>query len=50
MTISLRQRAAARETLTILGQLRYQACDDAVCYRPETLPIAWTVELRPFAR
>jgi DsbC/DsbD-like thiol-disulfide interchange protein len=46
----LRQRAAARETLTILGRIRYQACDDAVCYRPETLPIAWTVELRPFAR
>jgi len=46
----LRQRAAARETMTILGQFRYQACDDAVCYRPETLPVSWTVELRPFAR
>jgi hypothetical protein len=46
----MRRRAAARETLTIVGQFRYQACDDAVCYRPETLPVSWTVQLRPFVR
>jgi hypothetical protein len=48
LTRELRQRAAARETLTITGKLDYQACDDAVCYRPDSIPLAWTVRLIPF--
>ena len=27
--------------VTIKGTLRYQACDDKVCYQPITLPIEW---------
>jgi DsbC/DsbD-like thiol-disulfide interchange protein len=46
----LRQRAAARETLVIRGQLAYQACDDAVCYRPDTIPLTWRVRLVPLVR
>ena len=34
---------AGRAPLTIKGSLRYQACDDRVCYRPTTLPVSWTV-------
>jgi hypothetical protein len=45
-----RQRAAARETLTVTGTLAYQACDDAVCYRPDSIPMSWTVSLVPFQR
>lgn len=41
----LRRRAAARETLTITGTLKYQACDDLVCYRPDALPLSWKVGL-----
>jgi hypothetical protein len=26
------------------GSLRYQACDDRVCYIPQTLPLHWTFE------
>jgi thiol:disulfide interchange protein DsbD len=29
----------------IKGTLRYQACDDKVCYRPVTVPLTWTIEL-----
>ncbi len=29
--------------LVIAGQLEYQACDDRVCYLPQTLPLTWTV-------
>lgn len=47
LTPSLRQRAAARETLTISGTLEYQACDDRICYRPETLPVQWRLTLTP---
>lgn len=46
----LRRRATAGETLTITGSLTYQACDDAVCYRSETVPLSWSVMLTPFIR
>ena len=36
---------AAGGTLTVKGALRYQACDDAICYAPVTIPVAWTVRL-----
>ena len=37
-------------TLTLTGTLRYQACDDTVCYRPTTVPLTWTVRMVPLAR
>src|SRR5262245_26402185 len=30
--------------LTIKGTLRYQACDDKVCFRPTTVPVEWTIK------
>lgn len=45
-TPELRKRAAAGETLTITATLDYQACDDAVCYRPDTLTLTWRVPLQ----
>lgn len=47
LTQTLRRRAAARETLTITGTLRYQACDDQVCYRPDEVKVSWAVALQP---
>jgi thiol:disulfide interchange protein DsbD len=32
-------------TLTIRGTLRYQACDDKVCYTPQSVPVTWTVQV-----
>ena len=29
--------------LTIKGTLRYQACDDTICYLPTTVPLAWNL-------
>ena len=51
LTIALsrdvRQRAAAPDaSLTIKGTLRYQACDDQVCFLPQNVPVEWTVRLR----
>jgi len=42
-------QAAFREKdeLTLTGSLDYQACDDQVCYNPVSLPLSWTVALRP---
>jgi DsbC/DsbD-like thiol-disulfide interchange protein len=33
---------------TIKGTLTYQACDDAVCFIPKSVPVAWT--LNPAAK
>jgi hypothetical protein len=32
-------------TFTIAGKLRYQACDDAICYFPKEVPVSWTVKV-----
>jgi peroxiredoxin len=36
----------AMTSITIRGELSYQACDDKVCYTPKTQPLSWTVALR----
>jgi peroxiredoxin len=37
-------------TMTIKGVLNYQACDDKVCFTPQTVPLTWTVSLRQLDR
>jgi hypothetical protein len=37
-------------SLTIKGVLNGQACDNKVCFTPQTVPLTWTVGLRPFDR
>jgi hypothetical protein len=41
-------RAALRgaSSLTVKGTLRYQACDDKICYPPRTVPLTWTVGIK----
>jgi hypothetical protein len=33
-------------TVTVAGTVTYQACDDRVCYPPESAPVAWTVTVK----
>jgi DsbC/DsbD-like thiol-disulfide interchange protein len=42
---ALRRRASNKDTLGVTGTLDYQACDDAVCYRPEQIALQWTILL-----
>jgi DsbC/DsbD-like thiol-disulfide interchange protein len=58
LTRELRQRAALRlssgqaadgASLTIKGTLRYQACDDKICYLPANVPVEWRVKLTPLS-
>src|SRR5262245_30814776 len=37
-------------SITIKGVLSYQACDDKVCFTPQTVPLTWTVSLRQLDR
>jgi hypothetical protein len=50
LTPSMRQRATARETFAVTGTLEYQACDDKVCFRPDSVPLQWTFTLTPIER
>ena len=50
VTPDLKRRAAAGDTLAIPATLKYQACDDAVCYRPETVKLTWQIKLAAGAR
>lgn len=33
------------EALTLTGTLDYQACDDAICFLPQSIPVSFTVDL-----
>ena len=37
-----------KTALTLNGSLEYQACDDKICYNPASVPLSWTIDLRPF--
>lgn len=34
----------AHAPAVITGTLRYQACDDVICYLPTTVPLEWKIE------
>lgn len=40
----------AAPSVTITGTLAYQACDDRICFNPQTVPLSWTVRLKPLDR
>lgn len=42
--ITVAQNAAS--TLTVKGTVRYQACDDAICYLPQTIAVSWKVAVK----
>ena len=44
------QALRGREALTIAGTLNDQACDDHVCFTPQSVPLTWTVQLKPLDR
>jgi hypothetical protein len=39
-----------RSSMTITGTLQYQACDDKVCFTPQSVPLSWTISLKPLDR
>lgn len=44
-TPDAKKRAAAGETVTLTGTVRYQACNDVICFPPKTVPVTWTMTL-----
>ena len=33
-------------TVAVAGTLEFQACDDKVCFVPESVPVSWTVTIK----
>ncbi|HTM47309.1 MAG TPA: protein-disulfide reductase DsbD domain-containing protein [Bryobacteraceae bacterium] len=40
----------AQGNLTIEGAFRYQACDNRMCYVPQTVPVKWTLHVEQHDR
>jgi hypothetical protein len=43
----VRSLVSAERTISITGELKYQACDDKVCYPPASVPVMWTLQVLP---
>ncbi|MGE5243609.1 MAG: protein-disulfide reductase DsbD domain-containing protein [Betaproteobacteria bacterium] len=45
-TPQAQQALRGQTSITIKGTVDYQACDDKVCFNPESVPLSWTFTLR----
>ncbi|HET7694255.1 MAG TPA: protein-disulfide reductase DsbD domain-containing protein [Vicinamibacterales bacterium] len=43
ITQEVTPRAVPDRAPVIRGSLRYQACDDAICYKPATIALSWPI-------
>jgi hypothetical protein len=41
---------SGNKQVRIRGRLSYQACDDKICYLPQTVPLEWVLTLEPLDR
>jgi Disulphide bond corrector protein DsbC len=44
--ITLEKSVKPGDTIVVAGKVTYQACDDRVCYPPESAPVSWTVNVK----
>jgi DsbC/DsbD-like thiol-disulfide interchange protein len=44
--VTLDKAAKAGSTIAVAGTVQYQACDDKVCYPPESAPVSWSVTVK----
>jgi hypothetical protein len=42
----VKRAATPGATLTVKGTLKYQACDNSICYAPVSVPLSWTLALQ----
>jgi hypothetical protein len=42
-----RSLVGTQKTISITGELRYQACDKAICYPPASVPLKWQLQILP---
>ena len=44
--VTVARTAPRGGSIAVSGTLRYQACDDSLCYPPRNVPVTWTVPIR----
>ena len=44
--VTLASTVASGTRVVVDGTLEFQACDDKVCFVPETVPVSWTVTVK----
>lgn len=44
--VTIAKTAKAGSKITVMGTVRYQACDDQVCFVPAELPVSWTIDVK----
>ena len=44
---ALRSVLSKERTISITGELKYQACDKSVCYPPTSVPLRWELQVIP---
>jgi hypothetical protein len=43
----VRSLVSGKKTISLTGELKYQACDNRVCYPPTYVPVMWSLEVFP---
>jgi hypothetical protein len=43
----VRSLIAADKSISIVGDLKYQACDKTTCYPPTSVDVKWELQVRP---
>jgi len=43
----VRSLVSAQKTISISGELKYQACDKTICYPPTSVPLKWELQILP---
>jgi hypothetical protein len=49
-TPDVQKMLANEKSVTITARVNYQACDEKLCYAPQSVPVKWTVALRQLER
>jgi hypothetical protein len=49
-TPEVQKLLAKEKAVTIAGRVMYQACDDKLCYSPESVPVQWTLPIEQLVR
>ncbi len=44
--VTLEKSVKAGDVVVVSGKVTYQACDDRVCYPPESSPVSWAIGVK----
>ena len=44
---AIRAVFSAGKTVSVVGELQYQACDKTICYPPTSVPVKWELNIQP---